>query len=54
MATIVNDVRVYRSVELNMDHYLLSTRLSFPPEWVNKQNSKRQGNTLQKTLKFVY
>jgi hypothetical protein len=54
MTTIVNDVRVYRSVELNTDHYLLSTRLSFPPGRVNKQNAKKQGNKLQKSLKFVY
>jgi hypothetical protein len=31
MATIVKDIRVYRSVELSTDHYFLSTGLSFSP-----------------------
>jgi hypothetical protein len=35
MAKIIKELFVYRGAELSADHYLLSTRLTFPSVWVN-------------------
>jgi hypothetical protein len=51
MAKIIKHIHVYRDAELSTYHYLLSTRLTFPPRWENKQNLKGQGNTLQESSK---
>mgnify|MGYP002224294368 CR=1 FL=1 len=36
---IIEDVRVYRGANLNTDHYLLCTKINFPPRWLNKKKS---------------
>jgi hypothetical protein len=36
MANMMKDVLVYRHADTG--HFLLSTTLSFPPRWENKQN----------------
>jgi len=46
MTKIIKDIRVYKGVELNTAIILLSVKLSSRPRWVNRQNLKRQGNTL--------
>lgn len=35
MAKVIQDIRVYRGIELNTDHYLLGAKIDFPPRWVN-------------------
>ena len=41
MAKIIQNIRVYRGIELNTDHYLLGVKVEFPPRWLNKK-SKNQ------------
>jgi hypothetical protein len=47
MEKIIKDVLISGGVELSTVHYILRTRLSCPPRWVNIQNLMRQGNALQ-------
>jgi hypothetical protein len=42
----MKEALVYRHVDA--DNILLITTLSFPPRWANKQNLRRQGNTVKK------
>ena len=37
---VIQDIRVYRSNEIDSDHYLLCTEVNFPPRWLNKGNKK--------------
>ena len=52
LAKIIEDVHACKGVEISRDHCFLSIILSFHPRWVNEQNLKRQGNTLEEKLKF--
>jgi hypothetical protein len=47
MAKIIKDVLIYEGEELSTLHYILRTRLSCPPGWVNKQSVPRLGNALK-------
>jgi hypothetical protein len=38
---IIHDIRVYRSIELDTDHYLLCAKVDFPPQWLNKNINKK-------------
>ena len=47
---VIQDIRVYRSNEIDRDHYLLCTKVNFPPRWLNKGNKKaplKQENILK-------
>jgi hypothetical protein len=35
---VIPDIRVYRSNEIDSDHYLLCAKVNFPPRWLNKNN----------------
>lgn len=37
---VIQDIRVYRSNEIDSDHYLLCAKVNFPPRWLNKSNKK--------------
>jgi len=37
---VIQDIRVYRSNEIDGDHYLLCAKVNFPPRWLNKGNKK--------------
>jgi hypothetical protein len=37
---VVQDIRVYRSIELDIGHYLLCAKVNFPPRWLNKNKKK--------------
>ena len=37
---LIEDIRVYRSNEIDSDHYLLCVKVNFPPWWLNKSNKK--------------
>jgi len=37
---VIQDIRVYRSIEMDSDHYLLCAEVNFPPRWLNKGNKK--------------
>jgi len=37
---IIQDIRVYRSNEIDSDHYLLCAKVNFPPRWLKKGNKK--------------
>jgi len=37
---VIQDFRVYRSNEIDSDHYLLCTKANFPLRWLNKGNKK--------------
>ena len=37
---VIQDIRVYRSNEIDSDHYLLCAKVNFPPQWLNKSNKK--------------
>ena len=52
MVNIIKDVRTYRGAELDTDHYLLITRLSFPPRWKNTHNSNQQKNRAEEKYKI--
>ena len=36
----IQDVRVYRGNEIDSDHYLLCSKVNFPPHWLNKSKKK--------------
>jgi hypothetical protein len=40
----VQDIRVYRSTELDTDHYLLYAKVNFPNKQLNKKQKKVSGN----------
>jgi len=33
---VIQDIRVYRSNDIESDHYLLCAKVNFPPRWLNK------------------
>jgi hypothetical protein len=33
---VIQDIRVYRSNEIDSDHYVLCAKVNFPPRWLNK------------------
>jgi len=35
---VIPDISVYRSNEIDSDHYLLCAKVNFPPRWLNKSN----------------
>ena len=37
---VIQDIRVYRSFELDSDHYLLCAKVNFPPWWLNNNIKK--------------
>jgi len=37
---VIQYIRVYRSNEIDSDHYLLCTKVNFPPRWLNKSKKK--------------
>jgi hypothetical protein len=37
---LIQDIRVYRSNEIDSDRYLLCAKVNFPPRWLNKSNKK--------------
>ena len=37
---VIQDIRVYRSNEIDSDHYLLCAKVNFPPRWLNKGKKK--------------
>ena len=37
---VIQDLRVYRSSEIDSDHYLLRAKVNFPPRCLNKGNKK--------------
>jgi hypothetical protein len=37
---VIQDIRVYRSNEIDSDHDLLCANVNFPPRWLNKDNKK--------------
>jgi len=37
---VIKDIRVYRSNEIDSDHYLLCAKVNFPQRWLNKGNKK--------------
>ena len=37
---VIQDIRVYRSNEIDSDQYLLCAKVKFPPRWLNKGNKK--------------
>ena len=37
---VIQDIRVYRSIEMDSDHYLLCAEVNFPPRQLNKGNKK--------------
>jgi hypothetical protein len=39
-STVVQDIRVYRSIEIDSDHYLLCANVNFSPRWLNRINKK--------------
>ena len=38
---VIQDIRVYRSNEIDSDHYLLCAKVNFPPRWLNKSKKKK-------------
>jgi hypothetical protein len=41
VSKIIHDIRVYRSTELDTDHYLLCAKEDFPTQWLNKNINKK-------------
>jgi hypothetical protein len=39
---VIQDLRIYRGIELVTDHYLLRAKVNFPPQWVKKKVSVSQ------------
>jgi len=39
-SNVIQDIRVYRSNEIDSDHYLLCAKVNFPPRWLNKGKKK--------------
>ena len=37
---VIQDLRVYRSSEIDSDHYLLRAKVNFQQRWLNKGNKK--------------
>ena len=37
---VIQDIRVYRSNEIDSDHYLLCAKVNFQQRWLNKGNKK--------------
>ena len=37
---VIQDIRVYRSNEIDSDHCLLCANVNFPPRWLNKSTKK--------------
>src|SRR5215469_5197208 len=37
---VIQDIRVYRSNEIDSDHYLLCAKVNFPTRWLNKSTKK--------------
>ena len=37
---VIQDIRVYRSNEIDSDHYLLCAKVNFPPQCLNKSSKK--------------
>ncbi|GFG36537.1 hypothetical protein Cfor_09350 [Coptotermes formosanus] len=37
-AKVIQDIRTYKSNEVDSDHYLLRAKVNFPPRWLNKGN----------------
>ena len=35
---VIQDITVCRSKEIDSEHYLLCTKINFPPQWLNKGN----------------
>jgi hypothetical protein len=44
---VIQDIRTYRSNDIDSDHYLLCAKINFPPRWLNTGNkrspSKQEG-----------
>jgi hypothetical protein len=40
VSKIIQAIRVYRSIELDTDHYLLCAKVDFPPSWLNTNKQK--------------
>ena len=52
---VIQDIRVYRSNEIDSDHYLLCAKVNFPPRWLNKSSKKvplKQGTFLK--IRLIY
>jgi len=39
-SNLIQDITVYRSNEIDSEHYLLCAKINFPPQWLNKGNKK--------------
>ena len=37
---VIQDIRVYRSKEIDSGHYLLCAKVNFPPRWLNKSTKR--------------
>jgi len=37
---VIQDVKAYRSNEIDSDRYLLCAKVNFPPRWLNESNKK--------------
>ena len=37
---VIQDIRIYRSNEIDSDRYLLCAKVNFPPRWLNKNNKR--------------
>jgi len=40
ISKVIQDITLYRSNELDSDHYLLCAKVNFPPRFLNKGNKK--------------
>ena len=39
-SNVIQNIRVYRSNEIDSENYLLCSKVNFPPRWLNKGNKK--------------
>jgi hypothetical protein len=37
---VIQDIRVYRNIELDTNHHLLCAKVNFAPQWVHKKQKK--------------
>ena len=40
ISKVIQDIRVYSSNGIDSDHYLICTKVNFPPRWLNECNKK--------------
>jgi len=40
VSKVIQDIRLYRSNEIDSGHYLLCAKVNFPPRWLNKSTKK--------------